>query len=365
MKRVAIFGVGPSGLAAAHAAVRNGWEYTLFSQTDQPSELHGCQYLHRMLPEIEVPSREVEYRLTGSPEGYRDKVYGRLNIPVSPEDFVGNHTAWDLRKTYTQLWDMYVGGDKFRIVPFIVSPRELSRISLHLRSDFDSIISTIPAKALCFEPEKHIFDSREIYALGGRSETAWTTLNDYVECNGDPRVSWYRDSRVFGVGTMEWPGSKRPPVEGVVKVEKPIWTNCDCFPWIERLGRYGAWRKSVLVHDVYRQANWLMANVSDGHAFHMRRNDLRDLCRKCGRVASSERLVVDPIATEYTCLEGHRWEWKYAKSDCRSNKAGMLRGTDELSSLHLRGELGDGDGTSSGRTPEEVQAETLRNGGRE
>jgi len=44
-------------------------------------------------------------------------------------------------------------------------------------------------------------------------------------------------------------------------VEKPIRTSCRCFPDVHRMGRYGKWKKGVLSHEAWEEANKIMDGV--------------------------------------------------------------------------------------------------------
>ena len=64
--RVVILGCGPAGLAAAKAATDLGRETVIVSQSDLPSMLYGCQYLHAPVPGYEnVPPRPSPRHLSG------------------------------------------------------------------------------------------------------------------------------------------------------------------------------------------------------------------------------------------------------------------------------------------------------------
>ena len=246
--RILVLGCGPSGLVAAHAAVQLGHEVTILSKSPSPSKLYGTQYLHAPIPGYEdVPSVTVSYNLNGTPEQYRRKVYGDAwQGKVSPEDFVGEHRAWDIRETYELMWELYrsiveeyeVVDGNLQFTIFVYEP--------------DKIISTIPATSLC-EQTKHRFASHLIYANGSTAKE-WPPENRRI-CDGTDQTDWYRISNVFGYRTVEWPyitglsgGSPRG-----VRVEKPLKTDCDCHPEVIRAGRYGEWDKSVLVHQVYQK----------------------------------------------------------------------------------------------------------------
>src|SRR5215472_7502892 len=104
---VAILGCGPAGLAAATAAVNLGRKVLIISNSSKPSRQYGCQYLHAPVPGYEsVHHTVVGYHLNGTAEQYRAKVYGdKWEGRVSPEDFIGEHEAWDIRETYRHMWD--------------------------------------------------------------------------------------------------------------------------------------------------------------------------------------------------------------------------------------------------------------------
>src|SRR4051794_14558085 len=108
--RIAVLGCGPAGLMAAHAAKVCGADVDIFSRK-RKSELFGCQYLHAPIPGMtDVAPVTVRYMLNGDIEGYRRKVYGDTwDGEVSPEDLLGNHDAWDIRRTYDNLWAKYGG----------------------------------------------------------------------------------------------------------------------------------------------------------------------------------------------------------------------------------------------------------------
>lgn len=250
--RVVILGCGPAGLAAAWAAVQSGREAAIVSNTYEPSRLYGCQYLHAPIPGFEhAPKTIVDYSLIGTPEQYRQKVYGdKWEGRVSPEDFVGAHEAWDIRYTYRKMWTHlieagtvahYIGEVVNGVIPDLVYQLDPGRI-----------ISTIPAPALCFKPD-HKFNYHSIYANGSR--TAQPMSDNTIICDGTDRNAWYRISNVFGYRTTEWASKPEGPS---ACVPKPLDTDCDCYPEIHRVGRYGAWRKSYLVHEVYPEVTELL-----------------------------------------------------------------------------------------------------------
>jgi hypothetical protein len=274
MSKVAVFGIGPSGMVAAWAALEAGHDVVFYSNTIEQSKLYGCQYLHAPIPlpkQFKIPATRVDYKLNGSAEDYRRKVYGaKWDGSVSPEDLVGEHDAWDIRATYNALWRIITQ----RRQVSLVAPVRIDRLWLQEHtaelSEFAHVISTIPAFALCenprFHPSQsgHMFRHHRIMAAGSvtfEDPHSSGVLRDLVECDGTGSVPWYRRSTVFGYTTMEWAVNKSrqiPADAKAVEVRKPLDTECDCHPEIVRMGRFGEWKKGVLVHNVYGYAQALM-----------------------------------------------------------------------------------------------------------
>jgi hypothetical protein len=259
-KKVTILGAGPTGLLAAHAAEKRGWEVQVFSAPDldgtpKKSELHGCQYLHQAIPEL-TDGQEgtyVKYLLDGDADQYRKKVYGwSWDGTVSPDEYgpERSHYAWDLRRAYNALWAYW----EPRIEAVQVTPG----LAVSMADNRKGVkLTSIPAPALCLEPGLHKFTSQTIYAMGTREDDApqydlpYLAPKNTVQCNGYDAPRWYRAATVFGQSTLEWPGGARPPISGVATVQKPLSTDCTCHPDMVRLGRYGQWTKGVLVHEAY------------------------------------------------------------------------------------------------------------------
>lgn len=243
--KIAILGCGPAGLFAAHAAVTGGHEVTIFSKP-RKSFMHGAQYLHRPIPGLSTDAGRfvIDYRLQGTIEGYREKVYGAdSTIEVSVESLVGLKDAWDIREAYNAAWVLY----KDRIQPYDVmkhSPSETAQI----RRNNDLVISTIPANALCHGTDC-TFDSEDVWSTDWCKDA--NVPEDTVVCSGDPDDWWYRESRIQGYENTEYPYNRKPANTNVWRVVKPITNTCDCYPEFVRMGRYGAWQKGVLSDAAY------------------------------------------------------------------------------------------------------------------
>jgi hypothetical protein len=265
--RICVLGAGPAGLMVTHAAAMQGHDVVVYSD-GEPSRLYGAQYLHQPIPGIDgTPVVTLWHTFVGTLDGYRRKVYGmEWDGEVSPEQFSGHTSAWDIRYTYDELVNRYWSGvfqAKFTGWGLIGAQNEQAPSMADMKYEFDMVFCTIPRKRICINPG-HDFSQTEIWAIGDAPDldiknpiqVESSTLN----CNGDLAVSWYRTCNVFGHSTTEWPkGKKKPPITGVTAVSKPLKTNCDCFDGdMVFLGRYGKWQKGVLTHQAFQQADYMM-----------------------------------------------------------------------------------------------------------
>lgn len=273
-KSVAVLGCGPSGLLAAHAAGLCGWDFRIFSKK-QKSSLHGAQYLHAAIPGLDCGTPHmVEYKLNGSPEQYRHKVYGPdWDGTVSPEDYWEAHYAWDIRRVYDMLWHKYQ--NEITNWEFGGSTGNQRWITKALGLDrYDLVISTVPRTI--WDSDNSHFERTTIWALGDtdmpRVDPAYRPAPFTVFCEADHRVSWYRVSNIFGYCTVEWPYDPlkrlqsrltlRPPHKGASAVTKPLRYTGNAAPDFVHLGRYGAWQKGVLTSDCFFEAMKVLSNDS-------------------------------------------------------------------------------------------------------
>lgn len=263
MKPVAILGVGPAGLMAAHACAIKGRMVALFSRGERDtgpikSRLGGAQFLHYPLPginDVDTPDAEVRYVLCGDATGYRRKVYGDdPNVPfVSMENVQHNSVqpAWNLQDTYDRLWSALVDGTSVNVEH--IGAQWLEKA---IENDwFSMILSTIPAPALCrsnagMNHSVHHFISQKVSIA---TECVLDNLPDnHVVYDGTADRSWYRCSKLFGIGGTEWTAGVKPPYTDLVQVHKPIRTSCNCWEGsVVRLGRHGTWTKGILTHHAF------------------------------------------------------------------------------------------------------------------
>lgn len=271
MIRFAVLGSGPAGLLSAHAIHLMGYDFEIISQK-KPSKQYGAQWLHEPIFDItsNEPDGYVDVSHRGDETMYARKVYGDGRFPTSfgvwGRD--GSVPAWDLREAYALLWEKY----EDKIIDRLLDPEEVENIVKS--GTYDHVFSSIPRHILCRsisvngdvggEAVDHKFHSQRVWVQPASIEQPRT--HNFVIYNGEKTPAWYRSSSVFGYGMLEWgdyyPGGK-PPFDGVVPVEKPINTNCDCWDGsITGVGRYGEWRKGVLSHDAMMVTALVVKNLT-------------------------------------------------------------------------------------------------------
>lgn len=254
--KIMVLGCGPAGLMAAQAALDATREAQMpleiaIASKRQKSPLYGAQYLHKPIPGITPTDVEyvaqIDYQLMGDAGDYRRKVYGsNWDGKVSPEDLAEPHLGWDIRETYDCLWDRWLGC----VTDTLVDATWINENT----EDADLVINSIPRKDIC--QRKHMFGWQEVWAAGDAPDLGiripYSCPANTVVCNGEDSPAWYRMSNVFGHKTVEWPGSiQMVPVKTAARVGKPTYHDCDCWPNILHVGRFGTWEKGVLSHTAY------------------------------------------------------------------------------------------------------------------
>lgn len=287
--RVAILGCGPTGLLAAHACNMSDVQFDIYS-TKRKSELYGSQYLHEPIPGLEFacgPETPVKYVVLGTPEEYRRKTHGKWwDGQAAPEEFEPDHVAWDIRQVYNALWNLYWRKINDFSIPTPEQqwnqfaefgepsdpPYPDEYVMEEINGQFyDLIISTVPRNIWRREGDEFIFS--EGWALGDAPERG-ILVEDILDqisgekeylpdntiiCDGTAEVPWTRLSRVHGYTTVEWPHHIPQPHPKASMVVKPLsytpGTRQQPVPsdsWLH-VGRYGEWKKGVVVTDAYHQ----------------------------------------------------------------------------------------------------------------
>ena len=259
-KHAMVLGCGPAGIFATHAFIQAGWDVSIYSNKRQ-SDLYGAQYLLETIPGLTESKTGVLYQLRGTWEVSTQKVYGLSALPAVPwETYVSGRTdAWDIRAAYIDGYERY--SDLIMDVRIDQTFLRSEVGNPSFRRLFGAVVSTIPAPAMCAQPLRHAFQSTKLWASGDAPERGLycpiSCSPDTVIVNGTWDQAWYRVSNVFGHTTAEWPHDRRPPISNLAEVDRPMGTNCDCWPEITRAGRYGAWNKSEFSHHAYLAAKGL------------------------------------------------------------------------------------------------------------
>jgi hypothetical protein len=238
-----VLGCGPSGLLAAKAVEDLGHEPIIYA-IKRKSDMPGAIYIHESLPGLTgvAPDAYVTFHKLGTREGYARKVYGHEDADCSWDDFPeGIKPAWDMRSTYDMLWLRY----ESRVFNKFVTADTVGQLLLR-----HVVVNTIPAPMIC--QGDHYFEQKDIWVRHDFTMQSPGVLDPCIVYNGDPVYGWYRASSLFGHQAMEFGHRVSKAAYGF----KPISTNCDCHSGngtLVRAGRFGAWKKGVLVHHVYRQ----------------------------------------------------------------------------------------------------------------
>lgn len=255
--KVIVIGCGPAGLAAAHAAVGLGAEVKVIAPK-RMSPQHGPLLLQRPIPGInnDHPDGTIHQRVIGgSILDYRYKLYGDINIGINGDILRPQYHAWDHRKTYETLWELYSGLVEDRMV----TSRELSR--MHYQADL--VVSTANAQSLCgnhgtLGKGPHHFLYKEVAVT---PEFSYPDQPDNtIIFNGGDEYAWVRSSRVLGVPVTEWRIGHHPV--GARVIRKPIETDCSCYPHVLRTGRFGAWKNETWIDTAYWDTYSALASMA-------------------------------------------------------------------------------------------------------
>lgn len=248
--RVAILGCGPAGMMAAWAAKRNDADVVVFAP-GKPSVISGAQYLHDEIPGLDIIPMQLHYKKFGYVRGYAQKVYGSPNAVCSWREFEpGAHNAYPLGAAYDAIWREL----QTCIVTATVGRHQLAG----LRLNFDLVISSIPRPSLCMKPEEHEFTQKYVWITDKEPPDLEGRIpKNTIIYNGLPEDDWYRASNIQGVVSTEFAQTRA----GARKLPKPLVTTCDCHDGVMFVGRYGKWKKGVLVHNAYWEVEYALQSM--------------------------------------------------------------------------------------------------------
>lgn len=255
-----IFGNGPAGLMAAHAAEQQGYRVEIGSLQDSPSHITGAQYLDRAIPGLTTSVEDglVTFYKRGKATGYAEKIYGDPDAITSWSKYEDERTypLWYLRDVYSKLWERFKGN-------MFLLGLNTNVLSSFCDTQAKLIVVTVPRTAICFN-DNHKFLSQQVTIYDGLPVDIgkrYSHLHEqpdvnFIMYNGRKKDPWYRCSRINQGCSYEVPGH----YEDGHQIFKPISTTCDCWgrqaneqggPRIVLAGRYGGWHKNWLVSHVY------------------------------------------------------------------------------------------------------------------
>ena len=259
-QRVVVLGCGPTGLMAAHAATLNGWDVTVVSKK-RKSFLFGSQYLHEPIPGVinYDEYENIKYTTIGTPEQYRRKCHGDAwDGEIAREDFEEDHLGWDIRRAYDKLWYMY-GRD---VVDHEITGDMQQVRSIRYLEDAELVVSSLPRTIWNIKLPGRRFVYSEGWACGDAPEKGMfveqtTPCDNQIICDGTEETPWTRLSRVFGYTSIEWPDGDTPPHPNASKIKRPLrfepGIGHDPSTFMMHVGRYGTWKKGVLVTDAFKE----------------------------------------------------------------------------------------------------------------
>ena len=192
-------------------------------------------------------------------ELYSNKVYGeehtkkyKPTVSIVKAWRSGDFYAYNAEQVLTQLWELYGHHVQERDIQSLDHVEELRNMYYFK----PKVISTIPASVL-FPERKYLSTTAKILVGTAPPEES------FIYYNVSPANAWYRCSAVFGQFTQEYPHWVEPrnqsnllmrtvhKVIGVANSDEVPLLPSDMSSWLHLTGRYGAWDKSMLTHDVY------------------------------------------------------------------------------------------------------------------
>lgn len=243
---------------AAHAALNSGYnDITLYDPAPKQPDGRsaGVFYLHDHCDIPNIPYVTVKTYGEGTAEEYARKLYGDASV----------RTSFPTQSRFDVVYDgMYVMDWLWRVFSGYIRPIAIERTYslINACAIYDRVISTMPldklyGNAMCPSVSAYIATAPAGVDLA------------YVEYYGDPLNPLYRASAVFGREALEFiPGFDPrkiidPSAHQLHKVKKVLPMRQPLTIGHDRLlfaGRYGAWDKKCLTHNVYHNVKeWLSA----------------------------------------------------------------------------------------------------------
>jgi hypothetical protein len=254
--RVAILGCGPAGLLCAWAVEQAGLDVDILSAKTK-SKIPGSQHLHGPVQGLTSPYPEgtIQFVRLGSARGYAQKVYGDPDRETGWDNYLQVYPSWNVIKAYDRLWDHFYD----RIIDTVITPEQLDEITGVY--DTGAIISTLPAQAICYRPQVHMFNGKPYYIKTLPTPEA-DRHHEIVVYNGLLTDPWYRWSILGGLCSIE---STKPFADTGAEVivgSKAIDNDCDCWAGaVHRCGRWAEWRHGVTMYKAYLKAQEIATQI--------------------------------------------------------------------------------------------------------
>jgi len=251
--KIAIFGSGVSGLFAYWACEQRGFEdkeITFYSNKIEKPFALGFQYLHEKcgldlknyLLREEILQKTFPLKISSLM--YSLKVYGNINTYNSVSKLLTRTIAtsnniYNLNDAIEILWNKYK--DKIIVSNQIKDIRNL----IEVRNDFDIIFSTIPLNLL-FPAE--YFEYSTSYVMSCPIDNPTNCVYYDVSLGS----SVFRLGVLFNNFFVE--STEKLRYGDFVPIKKVVTFTGDMkLPEnINLIGRYGAWDKAILAHNVYK-----------------------------------------------------------------------------------------------------------------
>jgi hypothetical protein len=248
--RVAIVGGGIVGRLAAWATMQAGHTPTIYDRMQKPVVPRGFVYLHTTCDLPLTPERIEVLEVGGTAEDYARKVYGdEVDAKqVSFGLFKGVKAGFDPAEALSILAHLQHG---------MVLDRNFENWGevVSLLDEYERVVFTLPVGKFL----KGTFPSKRGCVGAFPSEVR---MPNHCVYNADPGVPWYRAGAMFGFSFFEYSeliAGHVPLVKvmpgGKVSDEETSRLHTER---ILRTGRFGAWSKSTLSDDSYREVlEWL------------------------------------------------------------------------------------------------------------
>ena len=251
MKKVAVLGCGISGLMAAWACEEMGIDYAIFDAKPKKPSVFGFMFLHKpcgiplkasKLRQLIVPN---DISISQASYLYSKKVYDSEFVESSLSSVIKNSVLdiYDMSKAINFLWARCKDKVEQKVFADIGGAVDFSK-------SFDLTFFTLPLNKLDSSGTYYYTDS---FVLTGKVGYGDNFVFYDLRENNPLAYRWgYLFDHIFIESRLKLSGSR--------KVKKVVFSeNLPEVPGNFILcGRYGAWDKKVLVHNVYEKVREIL-----------------------------------------------------------------------------------------------------------